>query len=39
METAGTAMMVLATSAEVPASALEALRNSPGILSVSHLRG
>ena len=39
METAGTAMMVLATTAEVPSSALDALRASPGILSVSRLRG
>jgi D-3-phosphoglycerate dehydrogenase len=38
-ETAGTAVMLIAPSAEVPAEVLAALRSAPGILSVAELRG
>ncbi len=38
-ETAGTAVMLIAPSAEVPAEVLAALRAAPGILSVAELRG
>jgi D-3-phosphoglycerate dehydrogenase len=38
-ETAGTAVMLIAPSAEVPAEVLAALREAPGILSVAELRG
>lgn len=36
---AGTAMMVLATTGELPADAVEALRQAPGIVSVAVLTG
>lgn len=36
---AGTAVMVLATSTEPPAEAIEAIRKAPGITSVNVLRG
>ncbi len=39
MPQAGTAMMVLATTEEPPAEAIDVLRASPGILSVTVLRG
>jgi D-3-phosphoglycerate dehydrogenase / 2-oxoglutarate reductase len=38
-EQAGTAVMLIAPSAEVPAEVLASLRDAPGILSVAELRG
>lgn len=38
-ETEGTAVMLIAPTAEVPADVLEALRQAPGIISVAALRG
>ena len=39
VESAGTAVMLLATTAEVPGEMVDALRAAPGILSVDVLRG
>jgi D-3-phosphoglycerate dehydrogenase len=39
VRSAGTAVMLIATTAEVPGSVLDALRAAPGILSVDALRG
>ena len=39
VESAGTAVMLLATTGEVPAAVVEALRAAPGILSVEVLNG
>ena len=39
VKSAGTAVMLLATTAEVPGDVVEALRDAPGILSVDVLQG